>query len=173
MTLWPTLTTRRLTLRAPVAADARKIAALADDVGIGKMTTMPFPYYLSDAEGFLERVEKRDPERAALLALDHQQHGLIGMVGLDDRGGPAPELGYWLGRPYWGQGLISEATSAAVTWAHRVWGQRYLVSGHFIDNPTSGRILIKAGFLYTGVIETRACPARGCDVETRMMVWLA
>ena len=172
MPLWPTLTTPRLTLRSPVAGDAAQIAALANDFGIGRMTTLPFPYALTDAVEFLQRVEDRDPQRAALFALDHPEHGLIGMVGLDDRGGPAPELGYWLGRPYWGKGLISEATAAAVAWAYRDWGQRYLVSGHFIDNPTSGRVLIKTGFLYTGVVETRVCPARGGEVDTRMMVWL-
>jgi RimJ/RimL family protein N-acetyltransferase len=47
------------------------------------------------------------------------------------------------------------------------------VAGHFADNDASGRVLVKAGFLYTGVVEHKASIARGEPVDTRMMVWLA
>ncbi len=48
-----------------------------------------------------------------------------------------------------------------------------MVSGHFDDNPASGRVLIKAGFLPTGEIRWRFSLARGEAARTRMMVWLA
>ena len=49
-----------------------------------------------------------------------------------------------------------------------------MVAGHFADNPASGQVLCKAGFLYTGDVELRPSAARGrADVPTRMMVWLA
>jgi RimJ/RimL family protein N-acetyltransferase len=48
-----------------------------------------------------------------------------------------------------------------------------VASGHFADNPASGRVLEKAGFLYTGDIERRYSRARAEAVDTRMMVWLA
>jgi RimJ/RimL family protein N-acetyltransferase len=46
-------------------------------------------------------------------------------------------------------------------------------SGHFVDNPASGRVLEKAGFLYTGVVEPQFSLGRDCNVETRLMIWLA
>jgi RimJ/RimL family protein N-acetyltransferase len=47
------------------------------------------------------------------------------------------------------------------------------VAGHFADNPASGRVLEKAGFLYTGERRRRFSLSRGEPVETRMMSWLA
>ena len=95
------------------------------------------------------------------------------MLGFDAADPQRPEVGYWLGRPFWGRGYASEALKAAMTWARADWGKNALWAGHFADNPASGGVLIKAGFLYTGDVETRHCVARGEDVATRMMVWLA
>ena len=56
----------------------------------------------------------------------------------------------------------------------RDWRKKLDVTGHFADNPASGQVLVKAGFLYTGDVEMRACNARGGElVPTRLMVWLA
>lgn len=169
-----TLETARLTLRQPVAADAPRLAALANDPEIARMTTrIPHPYALEDAKSFLERCEE---EEDALFAIDDGE-GLIGMVGFQ-RAGMAnalgPEIGYWLGRPYWGQGLATEAASAVLVWAHESWGRRCVVSGHFADNPASASVLLKSGFLYTGEVVRQASLARGGEqVECRRMVWLA
>jgi RimJ/RimL family protein N-acetyltransferase len=62
---------------------------------------------------------------------------------------------------------------AVLSWAREVWGRRAVVSGHFADNPASGRVLEKAGFLYTGEVQPRHSTARGEVAPTRMMVWLA
>ena len=48
-----------------------------------------------------------------------------------------------------------------------------VVAGHFADNPASGRVLEKAGFLYTGETRPAFSCARGESADTRMMVWLA
>ena len=47
------------------------------------------------------------------------------------------------------------------------------MAGHFTDNPASGRVLEKAGFLYTGAVRSGFSKARGGDARTRRMVWLA
>jgi RimJ/RimL family protein N-acetyltransferase len=83
------------------------------------------------------------------------------------------EIGYWLGRPFWGRGYMTEAVDAALLWAGDGWGRRYLLAGHFADNPASGQVLVKAGFLYTGDVVPRFSMARGEEAPTRMMVWLA
>lgn len=170
----PKIEARRLTLRAPAAADQRRIATLANDPGVARMTTrLPHPYACADAEAFLGRMAALDYQRAAVFAIDHEDEGLVGLVGLQPAARFGPEIGYWLGRPYWGRGLATEAVRALLTWAKSAWRVKAVVSGHFYDNPASGRVLEKADFLYTGVIEPRHSIARNAVVPTRMMVWLA
>jgi RimJ/RimL family protein N-acetyltransferase len=168
----PELKTARLTLRPLRADDAPRMADLLGDFDIARMTTsIPHPFALEDAEEFLARVEAGDPDREAVFALDAGE-GLAGVLGFHRRDGIGPEIGYWLGRPYWGQGLMSEAAGAAMAWAGEAWRQRVVVSGHFADNPASGQVLVKAGFLYTGEVQHRHSRARGETAATRMMVWL-
>ncbi|HEX4181078.1 MAG TPA: GNAT family N-acetyltransferase [Caulobacteraceae bacterium] len=176
----PRIETRRLVLRAPEARDAERITVLAGDLGVARMTTsMPHPFHRHHADAFLSRVQALDPAREAVFAIEFEDEGLIGVIGFHPTpiaggaGRSAPEVGYWLGRLYWGRGLATEAAAGALTWAKTAWRRRMVVSGHFADNPASGRVLEKAGFLYTGEIQPRHCQARGGRADTRMMVWLA
>lgn len=169
-----TLTTNRLTLRRPQSSDAPRVARLVGDFSVARMLTpVPHPYALADAEEFLERLD--DPLTSdRVFAVEAPGAGLVGLVGFHHGSGQRfCEVGYWFGRDYWGLGYATEATSAALVWASEAWGKRAVLSGHFADNPASGRVLQKAGFLYTGERETRTSLARGAPVETRMMVWLA
>ena len=170
----PVIDTPRLRLRPTRRKDAARIAELANDPGVAKMTSrMPYPYGLADAEAFLARVSENDADREATFAIDHPGQGLIGMLGFHPNADGRAELGYWLGRPYWGQGYATEAASAALDWARGDWRRRLVVAGHFADNDPSGQVLCKAGFLYTGEVKRLYCLARTADVPTRMMVWLA
>jgi RimJ/RimL family protein N-acetyltransferase len=166
--------TPRLTLRAPRAADIGQLAQLANDEGIARMTTsMPFPYHRADAEMFVARAQVLDAGRNAVFAIERPGDGIVGVLGLHSRGGLGPEIGYWIGRPFWGQGLASEAVSAVMGWTGHDWGRRVACAGYFADNPASGRVLERAGFLHTGEVQQRHSTARGEAAPTRMMVWLA
>jgi RimJ/RimL family protein N-acetyltransferase len=180
----PRIETRRLVLRALTDGDAARMACLAGDFDVARMTTsMPHPFARHHADAFLARAQALDPAREMVFAIELEDEGLIGVLGFHPTdllgrqiGGSAhvgPEIGYWLGRPYWGRGLATEAAVGALNWARTTWRRRIVVSGHFADNPASGRVLEKAGFLYTGEIQPRHCNARGQAADTRMMVWLA
>ncbi|HTK36213.1 MAG TPA: GNAT family N-acetyltransferase [Caulobacteraceae bacterium] len=174
------LETDRLVLRPPGAQDAVWIADRINDYDIARMTTrVPFPYSLEDARGFLDAED--DPERERRFLVEHPEFGPIGLVGFHE-GSPrwsasgcalSPEIGYWFGRTFWGRGFATEAVTAALDWASTRWGRRAVASGHFTDNPASGRVLEKAGFLYTGEVQPRFSLSRGATAPTRMMVWLA
>jgi len=167
------LKTGRLTLRAPRADDAPRMAVLANDFDVARMTTnIPHPFALADAEAFLAHIERTDPAREAVFAVEVDGEGFAGVLGFHTRCGLGPEIGYWLGRPFWGRGYASEAAGAAAAWAAEDWGKRALVSGHFADNPASGQVLVKTGFIYTGEVQHRMSKARGETAATRMMVWL-
>ncbi|MGE5566718.1 MAG: GNAT family N-acetyltransferase [Parcubacteria group bacterium] len=170
----PVIETRRLTLRAPERRDVRKMAELANDFDVVRMTCrMPWPYRRKDAEAFVERCEHRDWRSDATFAIDLEDEGFVGCLGFFRNADGELETGYWIGRPWWGRGLATEALKGALVWASRDWGKRCVTAGHFADNPASGTVLTKAGFLYTGVVKQLPSIARGEAAPTRMMVWLA
>jgi len=170
----PVIETRRLTLRTPERADARRVAEIANDFDIVRMTTrMPWPYRLKDAEGFIERCEQRDWQNDATFLLDVEDEGVAGCLGFFTNADDTLEVGYWLGRNWWGRGLATEALRGALVWASHDWKKRCVTAGHFADNAASGQVLVKAGFLYTGVVRTQPSIARREPAPTRMMVWLA
>lgn len=170
----PLIETRRLLLRAPDVADAARVAELCADWDVVKMTTrMPHPYRPEDARAFIDRVNASDPSAGATFLIEHEREGPVGMIGLHQAGEPIPELGYWIGKPFWGRGFASEAAGAVLDWARRRKRRRAVAAGHFPDNPASGRVLEKAGFLYTGEIRRMFCAARGAPADVRMMLWLA
>lgn len=171
----PVVETPRLRLRKPERRDLRRIATLAGDIDVARMTSrMPHPYTCADAQGFLDRAETHDPSRERVFAIEAKDGAqLVGMLGFHPTPEGRSELGYWFGKPYWGQGLATEAAEAALAWAKDAWKRRLVVAGHFADNPASGAVLCKAGFLYTGERRLQESLARREPAPTRMMVWLA
>ena len=171
----PVVSTERLILRGPVAADAPAIAGFANDPNVAGMTTsMPHPYGLGDAEAWIRRAQACDWLGEARFVIEHRSFGVVGLLGFDHKRGLRTEIGYCLGRPFWNRGYATEAVRGALRWVKRDWRRSVVVAGHFADNPASGQVLCKAGFLYTGDVELRPSAARGrTDVPTRMMVWLA
>jgi RimJ/RimL family protein N-acetyltransferase len=143
------LETERLTLRAPRLEDAKAIAQLANDRRIAENTTrIPHPYRMADAQAFVERVDRDGGELAFLITLDDEPIGACGLARLD---GPAPDLGYWIGVPYWGNGYATEAARAVIDHAFTALGQQALQAGARVTNPASRRVLEKCGFQWTGV----------------------
>jgi RimJ/RimL family protein N-acetyltransferase len=172
----PEISTRRLTLRAPVADDARRIAEVCSDLAVSRMTvSMPHPYGLDDAETWIARAHGQDPRRERNFVIDHEDAGVVGMVSLFPQAGRqiATELGYCVGRGWQGRGFATEAVQGLLAWARRDWRRRAVAASHFADNPASGRVLEKAGFLYTGERLSLFSRAREAVTEARLMVWLA
>ena len=176
----PLIETRRMTLRAPTDVDAARIAEICSDREVARMTArMPHPYALENAFDWISRAQGQDPRVERSFVLDHEDEGPVGMLSLfpaqaDGLGrGPGVELGYCVGRRWWGRGLATEAVQAALGWAKTRWKRRAVQAGHFEDNPASGAVLAKAGFLYTGERRPMFSVARGEEASSRMMVWLA
>ena len=171
----PVVSTERLVLRGAVRNDAERLAELANDFNVAARTvSIPHPYELADAEAYLSRAMACDWERHAEFVIEHHTFGVVGSIGFTHKRGERAEIGYFLGRRYWNRGYATEAVRGALRWVKRDWRRNVVVAGHFADNPASGQVLCKAGFLYTGDVELRPCAARdGAEVPTRLMVWLA
>jgi RimJ/RimL family protein N-acetyltransferase len=146
----PVLETERLILRAPRLEDAKAIATLANDRRIAENTArIPHPYRVADAEAFIAGVNVPGGEVVFLITdLDDTLLGACGVSTLDGQG---PELGYWLGVPFWGQGYATEAVRAVIDYAFTELEHEFLNAGARVTNPDSRRVLEKCGFQWTGV----------------------
>jgi RimJ/RimL family protein N-acetyltransferase len=145
----PVLETKRLALRAARLEDAKAVAALANDRRIAENTArIPYPYKLADAEQFIAGASKKG-EAAYLVTL--RDGTIVGACGLMFREDDAPEIGYWLGVPYWNKGYATEALHALIDYAFTDLSHEALQAGARVTNPASRRVLEKCGFQWTGV----------------------
>jgi len=151
--------TTRLVMRRPIESDMPPIIEHANDWEVARrLGRLPHPYGIVDARFFLDEVVPNE----LVWAITLRGEGLfMGAVGLTPKpGSGAAELGYWLGRRFWGQGIATEAASAVVEYGLHSLGLAALTSGYFADNPASGRVLVKLGFVEIGRAE-RPCRAEG------------
>lgn len=158
----PTLQTERLVLRRPDARDIAPIMAIVGDWEVvRRLTRVPHPYHETDARFFLNTVVPNEWVWAITL---RESRELVGMVGLTPEAAPdTAELGYYVARDQWGYGIATEAAGLIVHYGIHSLGLRRITSGHFVDNPASGRVLGKLGFVETGRSE-RLCLAIGSTV---------
>lgn len=147
----PVIETERLVLRAPARTDAPTIAGLANDRRIAENTTrIPHPYRLADAEDWIT-LANADARDSTLLITLRDRGVVIGACGLEWRGGPHPEIGYWLSVPYWGHGYATEAVQSLIDHGFSDLGNDAIEGGARPTNTASRRVLEKCGFQWTGV----------------------
>ena len=160
--------TERLLLRPGWGEDAPELArAIADEQVVRNLATAPWPYRQEDAEAFL--ASPRDPVMPSFLIMERTDGAprLVGSCGLGRRPSGAVELGYWIAKPHWGKGFATEAGRALIEIARTLKLPR-LEASHFIDNPASGRVLEKLGFVPTGMSAERYSCARGGEAVARI-----
>lgn len=160
-----TLQTKRLILRQLEMRDAAAFTEFGSDIDVARMTgSFPHPFPLLAAE--FKVMDLRAQKRRGLaqpyaITLKEGSDNLIGVVDLFKRGADTLwEIGYWVGRPYWGQGLMTEACSAILSEADKTLGPDDRLAGVFTDNPGSARVLEKLGFKPFGETETYFSMAR-------------
>ena len=159
--------TRRLTLRPVEPADAPLFAALCNDPDIARNTSrIRRPYTLEDAEAFIAYAMQATASGAEFPFAVCRDGAIIACTGITPHGEGACELGYWVGPQDRGQGVATEAGDAALQFACARLGPQTLTSGHFADNPASGRVLAKLGFRPTGEITPTHAAGRGEMVDT-------
>jgi GNAT superfamily N-acetyltransferase len=112
-------------------------AALNDFDIIRWITPLPFPYRLEDAQAFL-RTAAQNPRSQAIWWHGHFAGGIA----------TEGELGYWVAKPFWGQGVATAAARAMLE--RHFQTQDHILSSHHAGNTASARVLAKLGFRYTG-----------------------
>ena len=148
--------TERLSARPIQLNDAPRVAELFQEKELPwNLGRAPWPYSLSDAENWLTLAQTQWDTGTEFPFAILKEGTLIGSCGIT-RVNPAEniwEIGYWLGKPYWGNGYVTEAAEGLLDWAAREAGITRFVSGYIFDNPASGRVLEKLGFEHVGEIE--------------------
>ena len=141
-------------LRPWAAADAGSLVRLADDPGIAAhlRDVFPSPYTMADAAWFLQDCMAREGRdqlcRAVVVA--GEAVGCVTVTRGTDVYCKCAELGYWLGRDYWGQGFMTEAVRRICREAFAVWDILRIQAEVFAPNAGSRRVLEKAGFTLEG-----------------------
>jgi RimJ/RimL family protein N-acetyltransferase len=166
------LRTERLHLGWFREDDAAWVAALAGNWKVARMTArIPQPY----TEGLARRWIAGQPiDRAGGAFAFAIRFGSepVGAVGLDRTEPEQYELGYWIGEPWWGIGIATEAARRLVRFAVDDLSARVVNAGYLFDNPASGRVLAKCGFVRTGEI-MQWCEARGQAVKCHRLTLAA
>lgn len=148
--------TERLRLVEPGEQHIDSIVNVLNDPEIYANTlTIPYPYTRDDAVAALERFRKThvNDEGMVRFIVAKDSGELVGSVGFefkDDR--QRAELGYAIGRAWWGKGFATEAAEGVVRHAFEVRGVPLVTAHAMLHNPASSRVLEKLGFEYAGVI---------------------
>lgn len=139
-------------LRSFRPSDAPSLALHANNrrVWINLRDRFPHPYALEHAEEFIHAVTTTPPESHFAIVVDGAAAGAIGLMFQDDVYRRSAEVGYWLGEPFWGRGIVTEALRTITEWGFERFDLCRIYACVFEWNPASVRVLEKAGYEVEG-----------------------
>lgn len=143
------LKTTRLILRPWREDDAENLYKYASDPEVGSPAGWSPHMSVEDSREIIRNVLSTPETYAVCLKKDGKAIGSVGLhrndiAELDDE----YELGYWIGKPFWGQGLIPEASREILRYAFEDLGMKRIWCGHYDGNLKSRRVQEKLGFVY-------------------------
>ncbi|MEH7122460.1 GNAT family N-acetyltransferase [Bacillus sp. JJ1773] len=146
---------KRIILRSLTLDDAEKIEEYASDYEIAKTTLyIPHPYPKGSARDFIAKVLKTEQEGEAVTfaIISKKDHSFIGLISI----GPVMEhrrgeLGYWVGKPFWGKGYGTEAARLVIKYGFEILNLNRIYAAAFKSNPGSWIIMEKCGMKHEGV----------------------
>lgn len=145
-----------ITLRKFSSNDSAMLQQLCNNKKIADKVRdiFPHPYSLEDAEFFIGLCETEDPQ--VTFAIEYEGHlaGAVGLVPQKDIYRKSAEIGYWIGEPFWGKGIATQAAKLVVDYGFTKLGLLRIFSGVFENNPGSCRVLEKAGFTRDAVFKS-------------------
>lgn len=146
--------TDRIILRPWHESDAETLFKWASDPDVGTRAGWPPHKSVEESLEIIRTLFNNDTTWAIVLKESGEAIGAMGYGPSCDCDLPAREgeslIGYWVGKPYWSQGICTEALKLMIEHIKETTDIKSLISGHFIDNPASGRVMEKCGFTATG-----------------------
>ncbi len=144
-----TLETERLILRPWNVKDAEKCYEYCRDPEIGPVAGFPMHTSIANSTAVILTVLIREDNFAIVLK---ESGELVGSIGLTKESKQfeikedEAEIGYWLGKPFWGRGLMPEAVREIMRYAKEELGLTLLYCCYYNDNEKSHRVMQKCGF---------------------------
>jgi RimJ/RimL family protein N-acetyltransferase len=140
------------------ATDAPSLARFANNPAVARQLrdAFPHPYRLRDAARFIAYAASSHPPSAFAIEVDGTAVGGIGISRLTDIERVSAEIGYWLGEPFWGRGLMTGAVDAVTAWAFETLAIHRIFAVPFAANAASCRVLEKSGYRLEGRLRRSA-----------------
>ena len=163
----PVLSTERLVLRPPQIDDVDDLSVLLADREIAEMTSrIPHPYSRDDAVAYVARIRAGETPGHSYAVTLAENGRLIGMCSVEMRErSNGLEVGYWIGRKWWGHGYATEASKAVVDLAFKVTGTDEIFAACRVNNVGSRRVLLKQGFIFVGLDEVDTLASGRVTIE--------
>ena len=143
------LETERLTLRPWAESDAEELYKYASDKDVGYPAGWLAHKSVENSLEIIRTVLSAEETYAVCLKENGKPIGCVGLhrndIAEDD---DEYELGYWLGKEFWGQGIIPEASRELLRHAFCDLGMKRIWCGHYDGNFKSRRVMEKLGFKY-------------------------
>ena len=166
--------TSRIILRPWQDSDAAVLFKWASDPDVGPRAGWP-PHKSVEESLDVIRTVFRDATKTWAIELKETGEA-IGAMGygpscncnLPAREGE-PLAGYWVAKPYWNKGICTEALGLMIEHIRKTTDIKSLISGHFVDNPSSGRVMEKCGFVPTGETVIDETQYQGADHPIRVL----
>ncbi|MCR4646089.1 MAG: GNAT family N-acetyltransferase [Oscillospiraceae bacterium] len=150
----------RIQIRKWKLSDSAALAANLNDLSVlnNLRDGLPYPYTEEDAAAYITVMMHADPEKvfAFAVTLDDECIGSIGVFRCENIHRRSAELGYYIGKPHWGNGYMTVAVRLI---CHYVFTHSDIVrifAEPFSTNLGSCRVLEKAGFTYEGTMRQNA-----------------
>lgn len=145
-------------LRPLVPADAQALASRANDrdVWLNLRDRFPHPYSVRDAEEHVAAVAASPVQTSFGIIVDGEAAGSVSLMLGQDIERMTAEVGYWLGRAFWGRGIAAEAVRAATWYGFDQLGMHRIFAVPFGRNSASIRVLEKVGYVREGVMRRSA-----------------
>lgn len=146
--------TSRILLRPWRDSDAAALYKYASDPEVGPRAG--WPPHQSEAESLeiIRTIFHNDSTWAIELKEAGEAIGAIGYGPSCNCKLPSqpnePMVGYWVAKPFWNKGICTEALDLLIEHIRSTTDIKSLIGGHFVDNPASGRVMEKCGFVATG-----------------------
>jgi ribosomal-protein-alanine N-acetyltransferase len=145
-------------LRPLVAADAPVLARHANDrlVWQNLRDRFPHPYSEADAREYIAYASAKPVQTSFGIVVGGEAIGNISLMLGDDVARRSAEVGYWIGREFWGRGIAVEALRATTHYAFTQLGLVRVFAVPFATTTRSARVLEKAGYVREGVMRRSA-----------------
>ncbi|GAA4737105.1 GNAT family N-acetyltransferase [Flavisolibacter ginsenosidimutans] len=153
----PQLSTNRLLLRSLQVTDIASLVKYANNKAIAdNVLNIPHPYTEKDAVFWLNFVLQgfQHKERFVFAIVQKEGSEFIGAIGLHPAGKhDNAEMGYWLGEPFWGGGLMTEAAGVVLKFGFEELNLHKIYATHFTDNIASGKVMVNNGMIKEGELK--------------------